>query len=391
MDVFSFHLMPWPHLPDDYRGPAWITCPNELYDPAAGHDLYNRYLDELELAEQLGFDGLVVNEHHQNAYGLMPSPNLFAAMLARRTSRAKLAVIGNALPLYNPPTRVAEEYAILDVVSGGRLIAGMVVGGGPEYYSFGINPAQARRRFAEALDLVIRCWTEPGPFEFDGEFTKLRYCNPWPRPMQQPHPPIWVPGIGSVETMELVAQRGFAYTGIPFFHMSVFHRNYALFRRTWLDAGRDPDPSSLGLLLPIYVAETDAQARAEYEHHFFYFAHRLLNGIQISPPGYTTARSAMRLLEAQGSFMTSVKTWEDVEAGDYAIVGSPATVTEKLLGHLSALGAGHLLGLFQMGTLPHDLTVKNLTLFAETVMPAIKKEFPDGPRWVETTAAGATA
>jgi len=139
VEFYSLHLMPWPYLPADYEGSAWITCPNQLFDPELGHGLYNRYLDELEYAEELGFDGVVVNEHHQNAYGLMPSPNLFAAMLARRTSRVKIAVVGNALPLYNPPTRVAEEYAILDVVSGGRLIAGMVVGGGPEYYSFSLN------------------------------------------------------------------------------------------------------------------------------------------------------------------------------------------------------------------------------------------------------------
>lgn len=383
MEFFFFHLMPWPHLPADYRGPAWIHCPNELFDPSRGHELYNRYLDELEYAERLGFDGLVVNEHHQNAYGLMPSPNLFAAMLARRTSRVKLAVVGNALPLYNPPLRVAEEYAILDVVSGGRLIAGMVVGGGPEYYSYGVNPAEARRRFSEALDLVVRAWTEPGPFEFDGEFYKLRYCNPWPRPLQKPHPPIWIPGIGSVETMELVAGRGYSYTGIPFFHMSVFERNYALFRRIWLEAGREPDPRALGLLLPIYVAESDAAAREEFEEHFWYFAHRLLDGVQISPPGYTSVRSALRMVEAQGSFMLSVRTWEDVVEGSYAIVGSPATVTERLAHHIATLGAGQLLGLFQLGTLPHHLTVKNLEIFAEAVMPALRKEFPAGPTWPE--------
>src|SRR2546423_453002 len=121
MDFFSFHLMPWPHLPDDYDGSAWIWAPNSLYDPVRGQALYNRYLDELEYAETLGFDGVCVNEHHQNAYGNMPSPNLVAAMLARRTSRVKIAVVGDALPLYNPPTRIAEEWAMLDVISGGRL------------------------------------------------------------------------------------------------------------------------------------------------------------------------------------------------------------------------------------------------------------------------------
>ncbi len=383
MKFFSFHLMPWPYLPQDYDGPAWITCPNDLYDPKKGHLLYNRYLDELELAEKLGFDGVVVNEHHQNAYGLMPSPNLFAATLARRTERVKIAVVGNALPLYDPPTRVAEEYAILDVLSGGRLIAGMVVGGGPEYYSFGINPAEARRRFVEALDLVVQAWTRPGPFEFYGEFYKIRYVNPWPRPLQEPHPPIWIPGIGSVETMELVADRGYSYTGIPFFHIDVFQKNYSLFRRIWLEKGRDPDPEALGWLIPIYVSDSDEKARREFEEHFWYFAHRLLDGVQINPPGYTSAASAMRIRSAMSSFMLSVKTWEEVDSGMYAVVGSPTTVAEKLVWAIQKLGAGYVLGLFQLGTLPHELTVSNLELFASEVMPRLQKEFPEGPPWPE--------
>src|SRR5882724_11329742 len=122
--------MPWPYLPDDFDAKydsAWIWLPNQLYDPAKGHDLYREYINTLAYAEELGFDGICVNEHHQNAYGLMPSPNLIAAALTQRTRRVKIAVIGNALPLYNPPLRVAEEMAMLDVMSGGRLIAGMVV------------------------------------------------------------------------------------------------------------------------------------------------------------------------------------------------------------------------------------------------------------------------
>ena len=126
-----FHLMPWPHLPESYAGPAWVKCPNAFYDGRRGHALYNRYLDELVRAEALGFDGVCVNEHHANAYGNMPSPNLIASILARQTERMRIAVVGNALPLYNPPLRVAEEYAMIDCISGGRLIAGMVVGVGP--------------------------------------------------------------------------------------------------------------------------------------------------------------------------------------------------------------------------------------------------------------------
>src|SRR5262245_27203131 len=131
MQFYFFHLMPYPHLPPDYmitEPSAWVTLSNKYYDPQVGHALYNRYLDELEYAEQLGFDGICVNEHHQNAYGLMPSPNLMAAMLARRTTRARIAILGNALPLRDHPLRVAEEVAILDVATGGRVISGFVRG-----------------------------------------------------------------------------------------------------------------------------------------------------------------------------------------------------------------------------------------------------------------------
>ena len=116
-----FHLMPWPHLPADFEQrheSAWLDLPNSLYDPVRGHTLYNEYLDQLVAAERLGFDVIGVNEHHQNAYGLMPSPNIMAASLIQRTSRIKVLVLGNALPLYDHPQRVAEELAMLDVLSG---------------------------------------------------------------------------------------------------------------------------------------------------------------------------------------------------------------------------------------------------------------------------------
>src|SRR5436309_2892880 len=125
LKYFFFHLMPWPYLPEDFDtryDSAWVWLPNELYDPVKGHDLYREYIDTLAYAEVLGFDGICVNEHHQNAYGLMPSPNIIAGALTQRTKTCKLAVIGNALPLYNPPLRVAEEFAMLDVLSGGRLV-----------------------------------------------------------------------------------------------------------------------------------------------------------------------------------------------------------------------------------------------------------------------------
>jgi alkanesulfonate monooxygenase SsuD/methylene tetrahydromethanopterin reductase-like flavin-dependent oxidoreductase (luciferase family) len=303
----------------------------------------------------------------------------------------RIAVVGNALPLYDPPTRVAEEFAMIDVISGGRLIAGMVVGGGPEYYSFSINPADARERFQEAHDLIVKAWTEPGPFEFIGKHFRIRYVNPWPRPIQQPHPEIWIPGAGSLETVEFVARQRYAYMGIPYFHISVFERMFRMFREACEAEGYEADPLQQGWLTPIYVAETDEQARREYEEHLWYFVKRLLPGITIQPPGYTSVRSLSNILKGAGSFMLNLETWDQVVDGQYAIVGSPATVTDLLKENLGRLGTGNLLGLFQLGTLPHDLTKKNLGLFADQVMPKLRAEFPEGQPVFRPQATGQVA
>ena len=387
MRFFNFHLMPYPALPEDYDGPAWVTCPNNLFDPQVGHSVYNRYLDELVASEELGFDGVCINEHHQNAYGLMPSPNLMAAILARQTQRMKIAVVGNALPLYDPPTRVAEEFAMIDDISGGRLIAGFVVGGGPEYYSFSINPAHARERFQEAHDIILKAWTEDGPQEFIGKHYRLRFLNTWPKPVQKPHPEIWIPGAGSIETVEFVAKKRYAYMGIPYFHISVFDRMFRLFREACETVGYTYDPKQAGWLVPIYVAETDEEARRQYEEHFWYFVKRLLPGITINPPGYTSLRSLEGMMKGMGTFALSLETWEEVVEGQYAIVGSPETVYEKLEDNLARLGTGNLLGLFQLGTLPADLTRTNLELFALEVMPRLRERFPDGKPMLDESRA----
>jgi alkanesulfonate monooxygenase SsuD/methylene tetrahydromethanopterin reductase-like flavin-dependent oxidoreductase (luciferase family) len=386
MKHFLFHLMPYRELPSDFEKThpsAWVWAPNSLFDPERGHAYYNEYIDQLAEAEPLGFDGVCVNEHHQNVYGLMPSPNLIASMLVMRTKRIKIAVVGNALPLYNPPTRVAEEIAMLDVISGGRIISGQVIGGGPEYFSFSINPAEARTRFAEAHELIMRAWTQPGPFEFYGEHYKLRYVNVFPRPLQKPHPPIWIPGAGSLETMEFVAKRRYAYMGIPYFHIDFFKKNYALFRECCEKEGYEAHPEQMGLLMPIYVAETDTKARREFEEHFWYFKNKLIPGLTLAPPGYTSVKSALRVyksLKDGKTFINGCESWEDVEKGCFAIVGSPETVAEKIVEHASQIGCGNMLGLFQLGSMPSEQARENARRYAEAVMPRVNQELPTTSR-----------
>ena len=223
MKSIFFHLMPYRDLPDDFEEryeSVWVTPPNtELCDPEKVAQYYKWNLDELELADQLGFDGLGVNEHHQNAYGFMASPNLMAAALARRTpNNAAILVLGNTLALYSPALRVAEEFAMLDCMTDGRLAAGFPVGTSMDVNRcYGVTPTETRPRFYEAHDLIMKAWTQPGPFAYNGRFNKLRYVNPWPQPLQKPHPPVWLAGGGSVETYEMAVNNDYTYNFLSFF------------------------------------------------------------------------------------------------------------------------------------------------------------------------------
>lgn len=375
MQYFFFHLMSWPYLPADFDekyDSAWVWLPNSLYDPVKGQDLYREYINTLAYADELGFDGICVNEHHQTAYGLMPSPNLIAAALTQRTKRCKLAVIGNALPLYNPPLRVAEEFAMLDVMSNGRLVAGMVIGGGPEYFTYRVNPTHAREKFREALDLIIKAWTTPGPFPWMSKHYCFPYVNPWPLPLQKPHPPIWIPGAGSLETIEFVARRRYSYMGIPYFHFDVFRKVFAMFREACQKAGYTADPGQMGWGVPIYVAETDRQAREEAEKYLRYFQRFLLKNISLAPPGYTSARSVLAILKNRGQFLSEQESWDDIEKGVFMITGSPATVRQKLAQYQKELGVGVVLTGCQIGNMPHELTRKSMELLAREVLPQVR-------------------
>ena len=165
MNFTCFHLMPYRPLDFTERKKhrsAWVVLPNSLYDPKKGAEEYQSYLDQLTFAEELGFDAIGVNEHHQTAYGMMPAPNLIASALIQRTKRVKIAILGRALPLTNNPVTIAEEFAMLDNLSKGRIIAGFVRGIGTEYHATGLNPAFSLERFQEAHDLIVSAWTRAG-------------------------------------------------------------------------------------------------------------------------------------------------------------------------------------------------------------------------------------
>jgi alkanesulfonate monooxygenase SsuD/methylene tetrahydromethanopterin reductase-like flavin-dependent oxidoreductase (luciferase family) len=380
--MFAFHLMPWPDVPADYQGQRAVTIPNAMVDRDRLGVLLNEYIEQLVACEEAGLDGVAVNEHHQMPWGLMGSPNLAAGMLAMRTERLKILVLGPALPLYGSPLRVAEEIALVDQVSGGRVIFGCVIGGPPEYHIAGIDPSEARGRFNEALDLIVESWTRPGPFEHYGEYFKVQHVNPWLLPHQRPHPPVWVPGAGSPETIDMCVEKGYTYSALPFFAKEFSDQSFAMFRRKFMQKHAQPDPYKLSMLVPVYVAASDEVAQREYEEHFFYFAG--LHGGAYSVPGYTSEKGVVRQMSARPAFAWTAKTWSDVEENAYAIVGSPQTVIEKLSRRIEETGAGNLMCMFHIGSLPHDKVMASTKLFASEVMSEIRSRFPNGPDWPES-------
>jgi len=378
MEVVLFHLMPYADLDlkaGREHGTVWVNLPNSNFDPVKGHKLYNRYLDELEYGEELGFDVLAVNEHHQTAYGLMPSPIVTASALARRTKRAKIAILGSALPLREHPLMVAEEHAMIDVISGGRLISGFVRGIGAEYHTFGVNPTFSHDRFHEAHDLIVRAWTEPGPFAFQGRHYNVQYVNLWPRPYQKPHPPIWIPSQGSKETIDWAAHRDRRYTYLQTFSpANVVQRYLKMYRDTCRSFGYEAEDRQLGWAVPVYVAATDEAARAEAKPHFEAFRNVFLKMPveMLLPPGYTSRESLKNVMKAKAAIFGDITLEKSIELG-LIVCGSPATARRALEGYWKDMRFGNLLVLCQFGTLPADLTRRNMELFAREVMPAVKK------------------
>ena len=279
MQVLNFHLMPYAKLPDElYAKSAWVTLPNSHYDAKIGHALYNRYLDELELCEEVGFDGIAVNEHHQTPYGMMPSPIVTAAALSRRTTRCKIAILGSAFCLRDNPLMLAEEHAMIDNITGGRLITGFVRGVGAEYYTSGINPTYSHERHIEAHDLVVEAWTRPGPFAFEGKHYLFEYVNVWPRPFQKPHPPIWCPSQGSTETIEWAAHPDRKYLYMQNFNPASTVVKYLNQYRTVAERkyGYAASSGQLGWAAPVYVAETDQKAIDEAREPIEFLFNKIL-------------------------------------------------------------------------------------------------------------------
>ena len=379
MKLISFHLMPY--RPLDFaeaakHRSAWVVLPNSLYDPVKGAEEYANYIDFLVDAERLGFDGIGVNEHHQNAYGLMPAPNLIASALIQRTKKVKIAILGRALPLLNNPMNIAEEYAMLDNLSKGRIICGFVRGIGAEYHSTGVNPYFSHERFHEAHDLILQAWTKTGPFPFESKHYNIRYVNCWPRPYQNPHPPIWIPSQGSSETVAWAADPARKYPFLVTFSATDLVIRYLnTYRDQARQYGYEPESGQFGWACPVYVADTDERAKAEagYAIETLFNNYLRMPMEMLIPPGYTSLNSMKNFLKMRTAVASGTKaTVDSLIASGTAIIGSAKTVRSKIEEVRDKTGLGILVPMLQFGVLPDDLAKRSMEMFASEVMPHLR-------------------
>jgi alkanesulfonate monooxygenase SsuD/methylene tetrahydromethanopterin reductase-like flavin-dependent oxidoreductase (luciferase family) len=378
MKLYNFDLLAYPRLdPDAPRTPV----PSSYFDPTVGSANYQEHIDEMAYCEELGFDGVVFNEHHYSAYGTMPSPNLIAAALSQRTKRMRIGVLGNILPLRSHPVRVAEEYAMLDCLTGGRLIAGFVRGVPAEYVWYNVDPTESRGRFEEAYDLILTAWREP-VWSFKGRFFEFEDCALWPRPLQTPHPPIWV-AARSAESLEWCVGRRLPVAQV-YSTTAQIEDTFGYYRQVAHKEGWEAAPEQFILTRHIYIGETDEEARRIAEPALRYFFTLSARGFNEAVNERAADREKLNAaLNTQRSFSYfreenrpridfSRLSWEELLASGYLIAGSPATVIRQLRDQMTSVGAGHFMGMFHIGNLAHEEVVSSLERFSTEVMPALR-------------------
>ena len=386
MKVLNFTLMPYRAMDvpaSKAHRSAWVVLPNTFYDPEKGAHDYESYIDLLAQSEPLGFDGVCVNEHHQTAYGLMPAPNLIASALIQRTKTIKIAVLGRALPLVNNPINIAEEFAMLDNMSRGRMIAGFVRGIGAEYHSTTVNPFYSHERFHEAHDLIVKAWTQPGPFAWEGEHFNLNYVNLWPRVYQQPHPPIWIPSQGSIETIEWAADPSRKYPFlVTFSAREAVIKNLLAYKDQTQKYGYEAQSSQLGWAAPVYVADTVEKAMQESREAIeaLFNDYLTLPMEMLLPPGYTSIESLKKIIATKkaigrGGFggPNQRQTLERLMELGTVLVGTPETILNQIEQVKEKTNLGNFVSMLQFGTLSNELTQRNQSRFASDIMPKLQK------------------
>ena len=358
-----------------------LTLSNEIYDPQLGAQLYNRYIDENVYAEEMGFDGLVLNEHHSTPFCMGGVMNLEAAILARLTKRAKIVLLGNILPIWDDPLWLVEQLAIIDIISQGRLVSGWVRGGGRESVSHNAPPAHNWERFQEAHDFIIKAWTTPGPFRWEGKHYQYRYVNPWARPYQKPHPPIWLPGSVSTNSLMWAAKNRYPYVMLAT-ELEPTRECFQLYVDTAAELGYEAGTQNLGYLWKVHVDETEeladktARKFVQGPSNPFLAGNEGTDNPAVSNlPGLTSRTRLLPTLavttRTRGS--SGSRPYDEQIASNSIITGTPKTVLPKIRHVLEYLRPGSVFFWDGDGAMTHEDQMRSLRLMGEEVIPAVRE------------------
>ena len=367
---------PEPRDEDGNLGTTRVTFSNQHYNPVEGSRLYNERLQEYLRAEEVGYDGIMLNEHHNAPFCMQSQITVWASILAAATERVKIVLLGTPLPTLDNPLAAAESLAMVDMISKGRLVAGIVRGGGSEQLANNVNPAFNRDRFYEAHDLIVKAWTEPGPWRWEGDHYHFRAVNPWARPLQQPHPRIWVPGTASPETIVWCAQQRYPYIALNT-AVDVTQQIWKLYDETAAEAGYEAGPEHRGYLLRVHVAETEEKA-VENARQFMWMQGEFAGVGQPeyqSPSGYfspTRREQYVQVINHRGEDPRARPF--DVQRGDRTIVaGTPDQVVEQLRVVMEATRPGIFALWGSDGRVSHEDAMRCIELTGQEVLPRLRE------------------
>jgi alkanesulfonate monooxygenase SsuD/methylene tetrahydromethanopterin reductase-like flavin-dependent oxidoreductase (luciferase family) len=383
--VFVFDLLPYAEHLDHLkvgRELPW-PLPRRHFKPDVAVRTYEEHLTAWETMDRLGFDGVGFNEHHTSPYGLMNSPNLMAASAAQRTQRIKLLIYGNLLPLHDP-LRLAEELAMLDCLSNGRIVSGFARGIPREHNVYKVPLRDSRARFEEAWEIIRRAWTEES-FSYTGKFWSYENVAIWPRPVQQPRPPVWVPVTGSKETIEWAAKHDIPITPGLVPTKGLREDIIRYYARCLAEHGHRLTPEHLIVQASAYVADSKAQAVREAGPYTLYFNQTLFSHGNVSDAslqrdaGYLTSGSFDYVrpenLHAVSGDRERFRgmTMADVERDAQQMAwGTADEVIERIIDAADHAGAGTVLVNMNRGAMPSAMFLEQIHQFGAKVLPALQ-------------------
>jgi alkanesulfonate monooxygenase SsuD/methylene tetrahydromethanopterin reductase-like flavin-dependent oxidoreductase (luciferase family) len=366
-----FHLMPWCHANEPNQ--EWPVS-NRNFIPERGTELYRDYIDTMVYAEECGFDWVGCNEHHFSPYGLMSNCNLIGSILVNRTKKVRVAMCGNLVPLLNP-IRVAEEYAMLDVMSGGRLIAGFMRGIPHEYVAYNIAPDESWERLAEAYDLIVKCWTEPEPFGWEGKYYQYRAVSIWPRPYQKPHPQVLM-SASNPDSARFAAERRAIMGMVMLPDLETARESIRVYKETARANGWEPGPEHILIGAHALVCDSAEDAKRHLGAGLEYFYGVLAGGprtaqrLVVQKTRYFQDPELQQRSAARRSVLKATPIEERIEK-NMVLCGTPEMVVDQLKRMKDALGHGVMNINMKIGTVPDEVVRRSMQLWGERVVPHV--------------------